>query len=70
MQLEGNTLTGFNVALGLGGIHALQCVSNSDTRRQLSTWLGFPNDVPITERLSRVTTGGQTIVLELGFDVR
>jgi len=69
VQLQGAALTGFNLAVGLGGIQALQCVSGSDTRRQLSTWLGFPDDVPRTERLS-VITSGQTILLEFGFDVR
>ncbi|KAK3294182.1 uncharacterized protein B0H64DRAFT_400073 [Chaetomium fimeti] len=68
LQLQGAALTGFNLAVGLGGIQALQCVSGSDTERQLSAWLGSPHNVPRTERLRRVITSGQTMVLEVGFD--
>jgi hypothetical protein len=70
LQVEGAALTGFNLAIGLGGIHALQCVSGSGLGRQESAWLGDPSNGPKTERLSRVTTSGQTMLLELGFDVR
>lgn len=62
-------ITGFNVAVGLGGIHALQCISGTGADRQLSPWLGCPDDAPKTERLSGVTTSGQSMVLEFGFDV-
>jgi small ligand-binding sensory domain FIST len=63
-------LTGFNLAVGLGGIHALQCVSGSGLGRQVSAWLGDPSNGPRTERLGRVTTSGQTMVIDMGFDVR
>ena len=71
LELGGMTLTGFNLAVGLGGIQALQCVGTDSTGRHIrSAWLGFPNNVPITERLSRVTARGEMMMLELGFDVR
>ncbi|KAK4041693.1 hypothetical protein C8A01DRAFT_45232 [Parachaetomium inaequale] len=50
VRLEGASVAGFNVAVGLGGIHALQCVSGSGTRRQVSAWFGCPGDAPRTER--------------------
>lgn len=63
VQLSGE-LAGFNVAVGLGGIHALQCI-NRETRESIP-WLGCPDDVPRTERLS---LGTRIIALEAGFDV-
>ncbi|KAL2193987.1 hypothetical protein P885DRAFT_71777 [Corynascus similis CBS 632.67] len=62
VQLSGE-LAGFNVAVGLGGIHALQCI-NRETRESIP-WLGCPDDVPRTERLS---LGTRIIALEAGFD--
>ena len=69
VQLKGASVAGFNVAVGLGGIHALQCVSGSGTRRQVSAWLGCPGDAPRTERVSEMASG-QAMVLDLSFDVR
>lgn len=67
-------LTGFNVALGPAGIHALQAVSSGSRGGtagvQLSAWLGNPEDGPRTERLSAVVADGKIMVLEFGFDVR
>ena len=63
MQLSGE-LAGFNVAVGLGGIHALQCI-NRETRESIP-WLGCPDDVPKTERLFVRT---RIIALEADFDV-
>jgi hypothetical protein len=54
---------GFNVATGLGGIHAIQCIDQSGTP---SAWLGCPDDVPKTERLA---IGTRVTALEVGFDV-
>ncbi len=68
VQLEGAPITGFNVAVGLGGIHALQCVSGRGTTRQLSSWVGCPGDAPRTERVSEVASG-QPMVWEFSFDV-
>ncbi|KAK3305101.1 uncharacterized protein B0T15DRAFT_188618 [Chaetomium strumarium] len=65
VQIFEAAFTGFNVAVGLGGIHALQCISGTSTARQLSSWLGCPDDTPKTERLSVI---GQNMVLEFGFD--
>ncbi|KAK4155856.1 hypothetical protein C8A00DRAFT_41589 [Chaetomidium leptoderma] len=57
LQLQGAALTGFNLAVNLGGIHDTQCVSGSGTIRQLSPWLGCPDDALRTERLSVMTIG-------------
>ncbi len=69
LQLKGETLTGFNLAIGLRGIQALQCVSSSGDGEHLSPWLGYPENAPKTRRLSAVANGGM-MVLEFGFDVR
>ena len=69
VPLEGASIAGFNVAVGLGGIHALQCVSGSGARRKVFAWLGSPGDAPRTERVSEVASG-QAMVLDLSFDVR
>ncbi|KAK4141964.1 uncharacterized protein C8A04DRAFT_38624 [Dichotomopilus funicola] len=59
-----NKLAGFNVAVGVDGIHGLQCV---DTKLgSVSKWLGCTHDVPKTERLA---VGTPIAELELGFDV-
>lgn len=59
-----NKLGGFNVAVGVDGIHGLQCV---DTKLgPASKWLGCTHDVPKTERLA---VGASITELELGFDV-
>ncbi|KAH6621557.1 hypothetical protein B0J18DRAFT_450642 [Chaetomium sp. MPI-SDFR-AT-0129] len=58
-----NKLGGFNVAVGVDGIHGLQCV---DTKLgSVSNWLGCTHDVPKTERLA---VGAPITELELGFD--
>ena len=62
VQLSG--LAGFNLAVGLGGIHALQCIDGRTG--EPSAWLGCPNDAPKTERLSR---GTRIAALDVGFDV-
>ncbi|KAH6632487.1 hypothetical protein F5144DRAFT_534042 [Chaetomium tenue] len=67
LQLDGAALTGFNLAVGMGGIQALQCVSTSNARKHLSAWIGFTDGIPMTERLGRVTTSGETMVLKLEF---
>ncbi len=69
VRLEGLSLTGFNLAVGTGGIHALQCVSGGDSINHSSSWLGCSEDAPRTERLSRVASA-PAMVLEFGFDVR
>ena len=58
-------LAGLNVAVGLGGIHAVQCI-NAETEAP-SPWLGCPLDAPKTERL---ILGARIVGLEVGFDVR
>ena len=62
VQLSG--LAGFNLAVGLGGILALQCID--EKTGEASAWLGCPDDAPKTERLS---IGTRTTALEVGFDV-
>ena len=62
-SLSVSGLMGFNVATGLGGIHAIQCIDQSGTP---SAWLGCPDDVPKTERLA---IGTRVTALEVGFDV-
>lgn len=57
-------LAGFNVAVGLGGIHALQCIDS--TTGETSAWLGCPDNAPKTERLA---LGVRVAALEVGFDV-
>jgi hypothetical protein len=57
-------LSGFNLAVGMGGIHALQCVDEATGGP--SAWLGCPDGAPRTERLAleaRITA------LDVGFDV-
>ncbi|KAL2172976.1 uncharacterized protein P884DRAFT_213424 [Thermothelomyces heterothallicus CBS 202.75] len=69
VHLCGASLTGFNVAVGLGGIHALQFVSGRGTARRLSAWLGHPDNAPRTERLRDIVTPGEEMMaLEFGFD--
>ncbi|KAL2152231.1 hypothetical protein VTH82DRAFT_5415 [Thermothelomyces myriococcoides] len=69
VQLCAAPLTGLNVAVGLGGIHALQFVSGRGTERQPSPWLGDPDAAPKTERLSDIVAPDEeTMVLEFGFD--
>ena len=58
-------LAGFNLAVGLGGIHALQCIDGRTL--EPSAWLGCPDDAPRTWRLD---VGARTTALEVGFDVR
>lgn len=62
-SIQVSCLTGFNVAVGLGGIHAIQCIDGDAP----STWLGCPDDAPKTERLA---VGTQITALEVAFDVR
>ena len=62
VQLSG--LAGFNLAVGLGGILAFQCID--EATGEASAWLGCPDDAPKTERLS---IGTRTMALEVGFDV-
>jgi hypothetical protein len=59
-------LAGFNLAVGPGGIRALQCIDGKTGKP--SAWLGSPNDTPKTERLAVV--GNEITALEVGFDVR
>jgi len=68
-QLHGETLTGFNLAIGLRGIQALQFVSRNHETERFSAWLGYPHNSPKTRRLSNAASGGR-MVLEVGFDVR
>lgn len=68
-QLHGETLTGFNLAIGLRGIQALQCVCRNHDTERLSAWLGSPDNSPKTRRLGNVASGGRMVV-EVGFDVR
>ena len=51
LQLSG--LAGFNLAVGLGGIYALQCIDSRT--REPSAWVGCPDDAPKTERRRRAT---------------
>jgi hypothetical protein len=57
-------LWGFNVAVGLGGIHALECIDGATGGPM--AWLGCPEDAPQTERLA---VGGTVTALKVGFDV-
>jgi hypothetical protein len=57
-------LRGFNVAVGLGGIHALQCIDGPTG--EPTAWLGCSEDAPKTERLA---LGGTVTALKVGFDV-
>ncbi len=63
VQLSG--LAGFNLAVGLGGIHAFQCIDEGTG--EPSAWLGCPDEAPKTERLS---VGARIAAVEIGFDVR
>ncbi|KAH6637196.1 hypothetical protein F5144DRAFT_209027 [Chaetomium tenue] len=56
-------LAGFNLAVGSGGIHALQCIDGRT--KKPSAWLGCPDDVPRTERLA---LGHRITALDVGFD--
>lgn len=56
-------LTGLNVAVGLGGIHAIQYIDESGAP---SAWLGCAGDAPKTERLA---IGRRITALEVAFDV-
>lgn len=58
-------LMGFHVAVGLNGIHGLQCVDRGQ-EGEVSAWLGFVEDVPQTTRLA---LGSPVAALEIGFDV-
>ncbi|KAK4243852.1 hypothetical protein C7999DRAFT_17857 [Corynascus novoguineensis] len=62
VQLSGD-LAGFNLAVGSGGIHALQCIDRGT--REPTAWLGYPDGAPRTERLA---VGTRIIALEVGFD--
>ncbi|KAK4203423.1 hypothetical protein QBC40DRAFT_24008 [Triangularia verruculosa] len=55
-------LKGFNIAVGLCGIHAIQCVGSSEVADE---WLGSPTNAPITRRLG---TGNGILALRCGFD--
>ncbi|KAK3299557.1 uncharacterized protein B0H64DRAFT_422961 [Chaetomium fimeti] len=61
VQLAG--LAGFNLAVGSGGIHALQCIDGRSGKP--SAWLGCPNDAPKTQRLA---LGYPITALDVGFD--
>ncbi|KAI0096989.1 hypothetical protein GGR51DRAFT_566780 [Nemania sp. FL0031] len=54
---------GFTLAVGVGGIQAIQCITGCDTT---SRWLGQPNDTPKTRRLAAIN--GPLDFLEVGFD--
>ena len=56
---------GFNLAIGPGGIHALQCIDGQTL--EPSAWLGCPDDAP---RTSRLALGTRVTALEVAFDVR
>ncbi|KAK4171839.1 hypothetical protein QBC36DRAFT_315417 [Triangularia setosa] len=58
-------MTGFNIALGWGGIHALQCVTSSGGLSS-STWIGCPHDTTKTRRLSSCLQVKR--FLDAGFD--
>jgi hypothetical protein len=63
VQLDG--LAGFRLAVGLRGIHAIQCIDAQT--REPSAWLGSPDDTPKTER---AITQGEILAIGVGFDVR
>jgi hypothetical protein len=63
-SLEITGVHGFIVAVGSGGIHALQFIS---PERQSSEWFGDPDGVPRTRRLAAYTP---VTSLKAGFDVR
>ena len=54
---------GFVVAVGSGGIQALQVICDDSAK---SRWVGNPKTLPVTERLLRATC---ITALEVGFDV-
>ncbi len=58
-------LAGFNLAVGLGGIHALRCIDGQTLEQ--SAWLGCPDDAPRTLKLA---VGGRVTGLEVCIDVR
>ncbi|KAH6845721.1 hypothetical protein B0I37DRAFT_447567 [Chaetomium sp. MPI-CAGE-AT-0009] len=62
-SLQLNGLAGFNLAVGPGGIHALQCIDGRS--REPLAWLGCPDDTPKTERLAM---GNRITALEVAFD--
>ncbi|KAK3901085.1 hypothetical protein C8A05DRAFT_45190 [Staphylotrichum tortipilum] len=70
VQLDGLSVRGFNLAVGVGGIQAIQCITGSGAATVLSAWLGCPDESPKTARLSRVVADGQqqTLPMEFGFD--
>ncbi|KAJ8129747.1 hypothetical protein O1611_g3882 [Lasiodiplodia mahajangana] len=55
---------GFVLAVGIGGIQAIQCITGHNTT---SRWLGDPNDVPKTRCLATVN-GPLDDFLQVGFD--
>lgn len=57
-------LSGFELAVGSGGIHALQCIDEEGTAHG---WLGNPEDSPRTRRM---VFSGPLAFLDIGFDVR
>lgn len=59
-----NRLSGFNISVGMSGIHGIQCVDSE--QGPIPGWLGWTDDVPKTERLA---WGSTLIALQLSFDV-
>ena len=57
-------LFGFVLAVGSGGIQAMQIIDGNNCR---SDWLGYPGKSPITERLAPF---GLIDAISVGFDVR
>ncbi|KAK4140734.1 uncharacterized protein C8A04DRAFT_14664 [Dichotomopilus funicola] len=58
-----NKLSGFNISVGMSGIHGIQCVDSEEG--PVDGWLGWVQDVPKTERLA---CGPSLTALELVFD--
>ncbi len=63
-SIELSQIWGFRLAMGSRGLQALQCITGPAGSE--SPWLGFPDDVPRTERL---VVADRVAGLELGFDV-
>ena len=63
-SLELSELWGLQLAVGSGGIQALQCITGPTNSASL--WLGCPGDLPRTKRLAVAT---RITALEAGFDV-
>jgi hypothetical protein len=63
-SLELSELWGLQLAVGSGGIQALQCITSPTNSASL--WLGCPGDLPRTKRLAVAT---RITALEAGFDV-